>query len=122
MAEALKRHPWHEENPETLLLFAAALKQFSVKTPTTERPNFVQLAVGASKTFDACKNNKDMRSMSFADGQWAGYPLAPCSLSQCTRHTHVKRGEREMPLPKRMRLGVGVKECPQAISVVPRDR
>ena len=41
VAETLKTHPWHEENPETLLLFAAALKQFSVRTPATERPNFV---------------------------------------------------------------------------------
>ena len=48
-----------------------------------------------------------MRSMSFADGQWAGYPWAQCSLSQCTRHTHIKRG---------------VKERRQAISAVPKVR
>ena len=72
VAEALKRHPWQEQNPQALLLFAAALKQFSMKTPATKRPNFVQLAVGASSMLEACTSKGDMRSMSFADGEWAG--------------------------------------------------
>ena len=122
VAKALRRHPWHEENPKTLLIFAATLKQLSIETPATERPNFVQLAVGASNTLEACKSNRYMRSMSFADGEWAGYPLAQCSLSQCARHTHVKRGGRGIPLPKKMRFSTGVKEHLQATSVVAKAR
>ena len=113
VAGALKRHPCHEEDLQTLLLFAATMKQFSKETPAAERP---KLAVGASSTLVACKGRGDMRAMSYSEGEWAGFLLALCSLSQCARHTHVKRGEGGMPLPNKMKFGTGVKKRLQTTS------
>ena len=110
--------PRHEEDQETLLLTDAALKHFSKRTPPNETEKLVQLAVRASDTLTAFRAKDDVKAMSYSSGEWTGFPLIQYNLSQSLKHVQIKRGEKEMPLPKKMKFSANIERSVQVPSPV----
>ena len=63
-AEKLRRYPWHEEDPENLIIIGAALKHISKRRPPEEKAKFVELAVGGADRLRACAAKDDGKAFS----------------------------------------------------------